>query len=104
MRIKAYILIISVLTLLVIVIGLQTHTFVERQQPKTQADLFEMSLEELMQVTIEESGALTKTSRCRAPSTVIVLMQGQISYAANKMENRSMATLGIADESDLVEC
>ncbi len=102
MKSRVYIFVTLALTLLVVPIGLLTRVFIERQEPESRVDFFEMSLEELMEVTIEGPGTLTEMSRTKAPSTVI-MMRRQINYPPDKMESRLMPTLGVSGESNLTK-
>lgn len=55
-----------------------TELFAQPQDSSRQGDLFEMTLEELMEVPVAESGSLTKTTRRKTPATITVITQEDI--------------------------
>ncbi|MFQ6034729.1 MAG: TonB-dependent receptor plug domain-containing protein [Sedimentisphaerales bacterium] len=75
-RIRAYNL--MVLALVLLLSGLCGQLFAQQLHANQPEDLFEMSLEELMEVSIETPGALTATTPRTSPSTATTLTKEDI--------------------------
>ncbi len=60
-------------------LGVITAASAAQQEPNESKDLFEMSLEELMEVEVVSTASLTATTRQITPSAVTVITQQQIS-------------------------